>query len=129
MCKQNTIFEQYLKNMKLRGPHRLSMGIGIGQFGELFQGQVQRHSTLHRCLVSLPCPELISCATYNAAPFCSLHVHPKDKEKARTAALLALKYYHDDQEWGGTIEITSNITAAKGCGSSTADCIAAVLAV
>jgi uncharacterized protein involved in propanediol utilization len=107
----------------------LSRGHGttIGQLGELFQGQVVDHRGSHRCLVSLPCPALVSQVIFEPSSSRLLSVTPQSKLKAQTVTALTLQYLGLPL-LGGTIRVNSNIPEAKGCGSSTADCVAAVLA-
>lgn len=108
----------------------LKQGVGrcSAQYGELFQGQIRNgHGGHHRCLVSLPCSALSSTVTFDPHPGGRLEVSPPDKQKVRIVTSLTLAYC-GMEKMGGTIAVTSNIPEAKGCGSSTADCVAAVIA-
>jgi uncharacterized protein involved in propanediol utilization len=103
----------------------------MAQYGELFQGAVRDgHGRTRRCLVSLPCTALASTACFEPASHrpAPLVVSPRHKRKAAHAARLTLALLgHGDL--GGTLTIESTILEGKGCGSSTADCMAAVRAV
>jgi uncharacterized protein involved in propanediol utilization len=105
------------------------MGTAIAQHGELFQG-VSRddQGVLHRCLLSLPCPQLSSRGHFLPADIAGIIVRPPTKQKARYAAELCLSRLGSRFK-GGTLWIESNIPESKGLGSSTADCTAAVRAV
>jgi len=110
-------------------PLRTGKGRSIAQHGELFQGQIEDEaSTLRRCLVSLPCRALYSQVTFQPDASGSLRVTPSHKKKARKAVELALAYLNASGT-GGEISVESAVPEAKGCGSSTADCIAAAMAV
>jgi uncharacterized protein involved in propanediol utilization len=99
-----------------------------GHFGELFQGQIRdKYGRFRRCLVTLPCNFLRSRARFVADDSGELWVVPRHKVKA--LATCALTLTHLGLPCSGRLEITSNITEGKGYGSSTADCVAAVLAV
>lgn len=108
---------------------RVGHGKSIAQFGELFQGQITDiKNQRRRCLLSLPCKELFSEAIFHPQSGNDLVVYPAHKQKARKAAELVLNYF-GAASLGGTLTLTSNIPEAKGCGSSTADCVAAGMAV
>jgi uncharacterized protein involved in propanediol utilization len=110
-------------------PHfRIGHGKSNAQFGELFQGQIYRDGRLRRCLLSLPCDILTSEARFEPSNTFPLSVNPPHKEKAKRAASLALSFL-GLTDTGGMLTLHSNIPEAKGCGSSTADCIASTLAV
>jgi uncharacterized protein involved in propanediol utilization len=70
---------------------------------------------------------LYSEARFEPALTGDLTVYPSHKQKAQRAVELTLAYL-DVLPMGGTIHIESNITEAKGYGSSTADCVAAAKA-
>ncbi|HEU0121366.1 MAG TPA: hypothetical protein VFQ91_12630 [Bryobacteraceae bacterium] len=97
-------------------------GEAIGHAGEILQGAVRREGRVEPFLVTLPMPAYRSTAT--ACPAEEWRVTPAWKTKALEAAQLA---------WGGpgalTLAIDSDIAVGRGCGSSTADCVAAVRAV
>lgn len=108
---------------------RTGKGRSIAQHGELFQGQIEdERGELHRCLVSLPCRVLHSEASFQPDESGTLQVSPSHKCKAQRVVQLTLAYL-DVAAVGGKITIKSAVPEAKGCGSSTADCIAAAKAV
>jgi uncharacterized protein involved in propanediol utilization len=99
----------------------------IAQHGEIFQGIMRdRVGSLHRCLLSLPCPVLRSDATFTSGAD-EIRVRPEHKVKALRAAQLTLSCLGVSQ-CGGLISVLSTIPEGKGYGSSTADCVAAVRA-
>jgi uncharacterized protein involved in propanediol utilization len=107
---------------------RIGNGRSVAQHGELFQGQIEDGQLRkRRCLVSLPCSCLYSTATFRPLLDDTLHVDPPYKQKARRVVDLALRHFDADIR-GGHLVIQSNIPEAKGYGSSTADCVAAVIA-
>jgi uncharacterized protein involved in propanediol utilization len=100
----------------------------IAQHGELIQGQLQDHNQRRRrFLISLPCDRLCSTVTFAPVFGESLTVEPVHKTKIRKVVELTLEKVGFSQ-LGGTILVESNITEAKGYGSSTADCVAGALA-
>lgn len=101
----------------------------IAQHGELFQGQIEdRECRRRRCLVSLPCKEMYSEATFEPSTTKTITIQPPHKLKAKRSAELTCEYLK--VPWnGGSIRIESTVPEAKGYGSSTADCVAATLAV
>ena len=107
---------------------RTGRGRSIAQHGELFQGQVEDETNaLRRCLVSLPCRALYSEVTFQPDTNGSLRVTPPHKKKACKAVELTLSHLNASGS-GGEISVKSSVPEAKGCGSSTADCVAAVIA-
>lgn len=94
----------------------------MGHAGEILQGGVRIGGRVEPFLVTLPVPSLRSTATVFEAS--SWHVAPPWKVKALRAAQLASGN-------GGAlrVELESEIPVGRGCGSSTADCVAAVRAV
>jgi uncharacterized protein involved in propanediol utilization len=105
------------------------LGTAIAQHGELFQGAIcDEHGSLHRCLVSLPCPRLYSKGKFVSSDCNGVVVVPANKQKACCAAALTLTTLGAPFK-GGILTLESNIPEGKGLGSSTADCTAAVLAV
>lgn len=107
---------------------RTGFGECMAQCGEIFQGQIKdSDQRLRRCLLSLPCPVLSSKAVFVPSTSGDLIVLPPDKLKAKKAALATLDYLQAEPV-GGVLTVESNIPEAKGCGSSTADCVAAVIA-
>lgn len=108
---------------------RTGTGSSVGQHGELFQGQIKdQHDRLHRCLMSLPCRALSSRAVFRFKSNGQISVTPSHKQKARKVAELTLSHFKISGV-GGALTIESAIPEAKGYGSSTADCVATVLAI
>jgi uncharacterized protein involved in propanediol utilization len=107
-------------------PVRIGYGASIGHHGEIFQGQISHGGQPRRCLVSLPCNLLQSRATFRPSPDEYIQA-PPGKQKAELALRLTLRHLGVEHA-GGVLTIESNIPERKGCGSSTADCVAAVLA-
>jgi uncharacterized protein involved in propanediol utilization len=101
----------------------------IGHHGELVQGLFEdEHAQLRRALVSLPCPQLKSKATFRANDSACVSVIPTSHEKARRAAELTLEAVGRGRT-GGDLAIDSNIPIGRGMGSSTADVLASIEAV
>lgn len=88
----------------------------IGHAGEILQGVLDGEAFL----VTLPAPCLRSVATARRA--CEWSIEPATKLKALCAARLAAAGPF-------ALRIDSDITAGRGYGSSTADCVAAVRAL
>jgi uncharacterized protein involved in propanediol utilization len=104
-------------------------GRAPAHYGELFQGRLPiGPGRYRRCLVSLPCYVLQSRATFVLDQQPDLEVDPPHKQKAKTAARLALERLGAANA-GGRLRIDSTVVEGKGSGSSTTDCIAAVRAV
>jgi uncharacterized protein involved in propanediol utilization len=102
-------------------------GAAIGQYGELFQGMVRdKKGDVHRCLVSLPCSKLRSRSRFTPGRDPGFTVVPARKKKAIRAVEIALDAMGAPFA-GGRLVVESDIPEAKGLGSSTADCIAAVM--
>src|ERR1700685_1510853 len=98
-------------------------------YGELFQGQIEdADERLRRCLLSLPCHSLVSEVVFEPKEDEPLVVYPQQKKKTLRAAQVTLDFL-GFSSYGGTLTVISNIEEAKGCGSSTSDCVAAVIAV
>jgi uncharacterized protein involved in propanediol utilization len=117
------------ETIKVRTDCQVGCGHAIAQHGELFQGVVQEDNGLiHRCLLSLPFPGMTSSATFEFRPNQELFVSPPHKTKALKAAMITAKMLGVGPIEGQLV-VKSNIPEAKGYGSSTADCTAAVLAV
>jgi uncharacterized protein involved in propanediol utilization len=107
---------------------RVGRGLSIAQYGELFQGQIEDDSNqARRCLISLPCTAMHSQVMFDPDRSGCLRVSPDHKHKARKAVEVTLAYLNVENI-GGLISIECTIPEAKGCGSSTADCIAAAIA-
>jgi len=106
------------------------VGRSIAQYGEILQGQMEGRngSGKRRFLVSLPCDRLYSEVTFAASADGELRLHPQHKLKVKAVVELTLRRLGYDG-MGGSVTVDSNIREGKGCGSSTADCVAAVRAV
>ena len=100
-------------------------GEAIGHAGELLQGALRRNGYLAPFLVTLPMPSFRSEAAACPAPNWS--VRPHWKTKALRAAQAACESWNLREP--AAIDISSCIPVGRGCGSSTADCVAAVRAV
>jgi uncharacterized protein involved in propanediol utilization len=107
---------------------RVGVGTSMAQHGELFQGQIEDdNNQARRCLISLPCAAMYAQVVFDPDRSGRLRVSPDYKEKARKAVEVTLAYLNAESI-GGLITIESTIPEAKGCGSSTADCVAAAIA-
>lgn len=114
-------------------PEGPTLGTGVGksiaQHGELLQGQLEDpQRRQRRFLVSLPCKRLYSKVTFVASADGQLTVEPAHKRKVHKVVELTLERL-GQAHVGGLIQVESNIEEGKGYGSSTADCVAGVLAV
>ncbi|HKV94717.1 MAG TPA: hypothetical protein VJW20_19385 [Candidatus Angelobacter sp.] len=110
-------------------PPAIGAGVCIGQYGEILQGQLEdRNFQKRRFLLSLRCNVLYSTATFIPSDEGGLEIEPAHKNKARRVAEITLSRF-GLETLGGRLTIESNIDEAKGCGSSTADCAAASLAI
>jgi uncharacterized protein involved in propanediol utilization len=109
------------------GPHRAIVS-AIGHCGEILQGAVMDGKHTHRFLVSLPVPVLCTVAEIEEADSDGLQISPGWKEKALLAARAACVAL-GTPKLSATLTLTSDIPVGRGCGSSTADCTAAVRAV
>jgi uncharacterized protein involved in propanediol utilization len=108
---------------------RTGIGSCRAHHGELFQGQVaDERGRLRRCLMTLPCENFRSTVSFIPDPGCPVTVQPANKEKARRTVELVLAAV-GRMGIGGLIQVSSNIEECKGYGSSTADCVAAAIAV
>jgi uncharacterized protein involved in propanediol utilization len=112
-----------------RGPRLLrGTGISTGHHGELFQGATKDgQGQLRRCLMTLPCERLYSRVTLIGNNGYDLVVQPPYKHKTLKAVKATLEWL-EQPSIGGVIQVVSNIDEGKGYGSSTADCVAAVIA-
>ncbi len=97
-------------------------------FGELLQGQFIFGGCVHRGLITLPCPVYYSNAKFEPIFGASISVKPPKREKALKAVLLALKHI-GRPDWGGSLQLESNIPQSIGGGSSSGDVVAAIRAV
>ncbi|WP_394849181.1 amino acid adenylation domain-containing protein [Pendulispora brunnea] len=105
-----------------------AIGICTGHHGEILQGVTERDGRLHRVLVTLPCPLMKSEASFVPDRSGAVAVEPAWKVKAQRAAELALAWAKREN-WGGRLELRSNIPIGCGLGSSTSDVLAAIRAV
>ncbi|MBL8213775.1 MAG: hypothetical protein JNK87_23855 [Bryobacterales bacterium] len=96
--------------------------------GEILQGAIRRDGRTRRVLVSLPAPSLASKAEVIATPRRRLSVWPVTARKT-TAALVRLLDGLRLPEPEVQVRLQTNIPEGKGCGSSTADILAAVRAM
>jgi uncharacterized protein involved in propanediol utilization len=78
--------------------------------------------------VTLPCKHLLSAATYTPEYGRPLRILPRCKTKALLAAELT-RAHLGVKAYGGYVVVENNIEDGKGCGSSTADCVATSHAV
>lgn len=109
-------------------PLKEGRGRSIAQHGELFQGQIEdENNQRRRCLLSLPCNAMCTDAVFQPDSSGSVRVSPAHKRKALEVVELTLAYLKSTGV-GGNLSIESSVPEAKGCGSSTADCIAAAIA-
>jgi uncharacterized protein involved in propanediol utilization len=109
-------------------PLKVGRGRSIAQHGELFQGQIEdEKNQRRRCLLSLPCNAMYSDAVFHPDSSGSVRVSPAHKRKALEVVELTLAHLRSTGV-GGQLSIESSVPEAKGCGSSTADCIAAASA-
>lgn len=112
----------------MTSPRRIGLGRGPAHHGEVLQGVFYSvDGSVEHGLVTMPCPLFGSSARFR--PLCSgpVTVQPSDRLRARMAARLtldALGY----AAWGGTLQIDSDVPVCWGCGSSTADVLAAIRA-
>jgi uncharacterized protein involved in propanediol utilization len=107
---------------------RTGIGTCLGHHGELLQGQFpDAESQTRSALVTLPCPLFRATAAFDAEPGAPLTAD-RDTPKAAAAARLTLRRLGLD-DWGGRLEVRSDIPRGRGMGSSTADVVAAARAV
>lgn len=100
-------------------------GEGIGHAGELLQGALHLEGAVKPFLVTLPVAGMKSVATARWARDWS--VRPGARNKALRAARAACARWEVNEAM--EIVLESRIPVGRGCGSSTADCVAAVRAV
>jgi uncharacterized protein involved in propanediol utilization len=100
-----------------------------GHHGEIVQGLFySRDGTLEHALVTLPCSLFATRIQFRPMPSAPLMVEPSDRSFARTAARLTLDAL-GRTGWGGMLRITSDVPLRWGCGSSTTDVLASIMAV
>jgi uncharacterized protein involved in propanediol utilization len=110
-------------------PSRQGYAEAIGHHGELLQGVFEdKDANLRRALVSLPCRQLRSKATFEADASSDTTVTPAHCVKAKRAAELVISRFARSRI-GGHLAVASNIPVSRGMGSSTADVLASILAV
>lgn len=108
---------------------RTGYGSATAHHGEIFQGVVEgSNGRLHRSLVTLPCGLFKSEAIFKPDLTGVIKIEPAWRVKALKAVKLALADCNK-ADWGGTLQIFSNIPVGWGLGSSTGDVIAAIRAV
>jgi uncharacterized protein involved in propanediol utilization len=100
-------------------------GEAIGHVGEILQGALRLGGAVEPFLITLPAPSMLSRATVEASG--EWRVEPAWKTKALTAARIAARAW----QWPGaaSLSVSTEIPVARGYGSSTADCTAAIRAV
>ena len=104
-------------------------GYAIGHHGELFQGVMETGSgALIRTLVTLPCHDFGSRATFYPKEGDELQCRDSWRRKSMTAAGITLRFI-DRPACGGLLVVESNIAPGLGLGSSTADVVATIRAV
>jgi uncharacterized protein involved in propanediol utilization len=103
-------------------------GQAFGHHGELVQGVFEcDDAILRRGLVSLPCRRHKSKATFRLTRTPTIDVTPEARVKALRAAERTLSFL--GSACGGHLQIESDVPLSQGMGSSTADVVAAILAV
>lgn len=107
--------------------------VGLGRIhahhGEIVQGVFySSDGVLEHGLVTLPCSLFGTRARFLPLPSGPLTVEPGDRPRARTAARLTLDAL-GRTGWGGSVRIEGNVPLRWGCGSSTTDVLATILAV
>jgi hypothetical protein len=108
---------------------RTGHGYAHGHHGEIFQGIVERpFGRDRRTLVTLPCSEFRSIATFKPCYNATLDSSEAWRTKALAAARRTL-HWLGATHCGGCIFIESNIPTSRGFGSSTADVTATIRAV
>lgn len=107
----------------------LGTGTAPSHHGELLQGVFEDGGSLHRGLVTLPCPLFASNATVRLDRWePELTVTPSWKAKALNAARSTLDVL-GRSDYGGQLELHGDVAVGRGFGSSTSDVTAAILAV
>jgi uncharacterized protein involved in propanediol utilization len=97
--------------------------------GEILQGVFYTgDGKTEHALVTLPCDLFHAQARFRPFRHGPLTVTPGDRYKARVATRLTLDTL-GRPEWGGALTLHGNVPLSWGCGSSTADVVAAILAV
>ncbi|MEV6512394.1 GHMP kinase [Streptomyces sp. NPDC051642] len=107
----------------------LGTGTAPSHHGELLQGVFEDDGVLRRGLVTLPCSLFASNAVVRLSPWQpELTVTPAWKTKALGAARTTLEVL-GLSDYGGELELRSDIAVGRGLGSSTSDVTAAIFAV
>lgn len=97
--------------------------------GEIVQGMFySSDGRVEHGLVTLPCTLFGTRARFRPFRSGPLAVEPRDRVRAVTAARMMLDAT-GHSGWGGSLRIDSDVPLCWGCGSSTADVLAAILAV
>ena len=124
MATPKSWYEEYKCGVRLK----TGQGRSTAQYGELFQGQVEdERGRQRRCLMSLPCNAMFSEAKFTPSADGVFSVDPPHKKKSLKVVQKTLAYL-DAVDLGGHLAIESTVPEAKGCGSSTADCIVSSVA-
>lgn len=103
---------------------RIGRGISFGTFGELLQGMLDNS---HDFLVTLPITRYSRVMFISDPHSHELTVYPKQKSKAKEAALHLLRHYGLPET--GKINIDSELPEGKGLASSSADLVATCRAI
>ena len=114
--------------MDYGGPTRIGRGASRGHHGEILQGVFRSGDALVHGLITVPCSEFGSTATYYPSAGSTLAVRPSWKKKAARAAQSALNSL-GGRSFGGCLDVNTRGSAGAGCGTSTSDIVAAVRAV
>ena len=112
----------------MRSAYRIGSGRAAAHHGEVLQGVFySSDGSVEHGLVTLPCALFGSRARFR--PLCSgpVTVEPSDRLRAREAARLTLDALGHGA-CGGALQIDSDVPLCWGCGSSTADVLAAIRA-
>jgi len=104
-------------------------GFAPSHHGEIIQGLFFDRATndyVHG-LLTVPCNYFWASASFSPSKDRKIY-YQNSKKKASFAVNKTLEYINK-QEFGGLLELTSNIPVGFGCGSSTADVVATIKAV
>lgn len=105
-----------------------AVAIARSHAGEVLQGAIRSNEGTRRLLLSLPAPSLWTRAEVRSTPGTPMTILPAWAHKTRSAVHRLLQHLHLEPP-KATIRLTTNIPVGKGCGSSTADILAAVRAL
>jgi uncharacterized protein involved in propanediol utilization len=107
---------------------RIGYGMARAHHGEVMQGVFySSDGIVEHGLVTLPCPLFGSHARFSPLRAGPLTVDPANRLRARRAARLTLDVL-GRTACGGELRLDSNVPLCWGCGSSTADVLAAIRA-